>query len=163
MSILRLELAAAEAIAHRELETARAQSELVALGALAPGPVGYASLLADLELAQMHLDEGASARAQAAFTRAVELVESDFGGSGARSWLGRVGTVVALAVGDVDQARRWSVTIDDPFWNPIGRARIRLAISDSAGALQCSDEAVARCARHEVVREPRAVASSQEP
>ena len=100
----------------------------------------------------MHLDEGDIGRAQAAFTRAVELVESDFGGPGARSWLGRVGTVVALAIGDVDQARRWSVTVDDSFWNPIGRARIQLALGNSSGALQCSDEAAARCARHEVIR-----------
>jgi LuxR family maltose regulon positive regulatory protein len=153
MSMLRLELAAAEAIAHRELgDRPRAQSELVALGSLSPGPVGYASLLADLELARMHLDEGDVGRAQAAFTRATELVESDLGGAGARSWLGRVGTEVALANGDVDQARRWSVTVDDSFWGPIGRARIQLALSNSSAALQFSNEAAARCARHEVIR-----------
>ena len=33
-----------------------------------------------------------------------------------------------------------------------GRARIQLALGNSSGALQCSDEAVARCARHEVIR-----------
>ena len=164
MSILRLELAAAEAIAHRELgDRTRAQSELVALGALSPGPVGYASLLADLELAQMHLDEGDVGRAQAAFTRAAELVESDFGGPGARSWLGRVGTVIALAIGDVDHARRWSVTVDDSFWGP-DRSR-----SHSAGPgqqLRCAS--VQRRGSCQVCAprghsKPRAVASAQEP
>ncbi len=153
MSVLQLELDAAEAIAHRELgDRSRAQSELVAVGALAPGPAGYGSLLADLELAQMHLDEGDVRRAQAAFTRAAELVESDFGGPGSRTWLGRVGTVVALAARDVDQARRWSVTVDDSFWGPIGRARIQLALSNRSGALEYIDKAAARCPRHEVIR-----------
>ena len=50
------------------------------------------------------------------------------------------------------RARRWSVTVDDSFWGPIGRARIQLALGNSPGALQFSDEAAARCARHEVIR-----------
>ena len=106
MSILRLELAAAEAIAHRELgDRTRAQSELIALGALSSGPVGYACLLADLELAQSHLDEGDVDKAEAAFTRAAELVESDIAGPDARSWLGRVGDA-----GCAGQGRRRSRT-----------------------------------------------------
>ena len=137
MSILRLELVAAEAIAHRELETARAQSSS-SLSARSPRAVGHASLLADLELAQMHLDEGAIQRAQAAFTRAVELVESDFGGSGAEA--GSVGSAPWSRWPLVMSTKRVAglLTVDDSFWNPIGRARIQLALGDSSGALRAA-------------------------
>ncbi len=76
-----------------------------------------------------------------------------------------MGTVVALAIGDVDHARRWSATVDDSFWGPISRARIQLALGNSSGALQSSNEAVARCARHDVIRNlvrSRAVKSHDE-
>jgi LuxR family transcriptional regulator, maltose regulon positive regulatory protein len=153
MSILQLELATAEAIAHRELgDRTRAQTAFVALGALSPGPVGYATLLADLELAQMHLDDGDIAKAEGAFTRAAAMVESELGGSGAHSWLGRVGTLVALALGDVNVARRWSVTVDDSFWGPISQSRIELARESAADARRHSDEALPRCARHKVIQ-----------
>jgi LuxR family maltose regulon positive regulatory protein len=153
MSILRLELAAAEAIAHRELaDRPRAEAEFGALEVLPTFPVIYVTLLGELELTQMRLDEGDIGRAEAAFSRAVELVESELGGSGARSWLGRVGTRVALTNGDLAQARRWSSTINDAFWGPISEARIQLMIGDHPGALRFSDQAAARCPRHEVVR-----------
>jgi LuxR family maltose regulon positive regulatory protein len=153
MSILRLELAAAEAIAHRELgDRLRAHEELIALGAASVGPVVYATLLAELELTQMHLDEGDVTRAHAAFTRASELVESDFDGSGGRSWLGRAGTLVALADGNIENARRWSATIDDSFWGPISRARIQLMLGERSSAMRFCDEAAARCTKHEVIQ-----------
>jgi LuxR family maltose regulon positive regulatory protein len=137
MSILRLELAAAEAIAHRELaDLPRAEAELMALGALPTFPVVYVTLLSELELTQLRLDEGDIGRAEAAFSRASELVEFEMGGPGGRIWLGRVGTLVALTNGDLAQARRWSATIDDSFWGPISEARIQLMIGDHPGALR---------------------------
>ena len=109
LSILRLEIAAAEAIAHRELGERRlAMSELTSLCVGPSGPVVYARVLALLELTQMHLDEGRHAEAATCFGQAIDLVESSFGGRGGRNWLGRVGTQLALANGDLDQAQHWS-------------------------------------------------------
>ncbi len=152
LSILRLEIAAAEAIAHRELGERRlAMSELTALCAGPSGPVVYARVLAQLELTQMYLDEGRHAEAATCFGQAIDLVESSFGGRGGRNWLGRVGTQLALANGDLDQAQHWSATIDDAFWAPVSRARVELASDQRQQALDSLDDAVARCVRHEVV------------
>lgn len=153
MSILRLELAAAEAIAHRELgDRLRAQAEFVALGALSPGPVRYAVLLAELELAQMHLDDADVSKAESAFIRAAEYVETEFDGSGAHNWIGRVGTLVTLSKGDVDRAHHWASAIDDPFWAAISQARVQLAMGDVPGALHRVEESSPRCPRHEVIQ-----------
>ena len=152
LSILRLELAAAEAIAHRELGERRlAMSELTALCTGPSGPVSYAPVLAQLELTQMYVDEGCRGEAATCFGQAIDLVESSFGGRGGRNWLGRVGTQLALANGDLDQAQHWSCTIDDAFWAPVSRARVELASDHRRQALDSLDDAVARCVRHEVV------------
>ena len=154
MSILRMELAAAEAIAHREVgDHSLAQVELASLAADSSGPVAYAALLARLELTQLHLDEGHLAEAEADFGRAVDLVEYEVGGPGGRDWLGRVGTLIELARGDLDRARSWSATIVDTFWGPISRARTHRAAGENSEARDALDEAVARCVRHEVVQD----------
>ena len=127
------------------------------------GPVVYARVLAQLELTQMYLDEGRHAEAATCFGQAIDLVESDFGGRGGRNWLGRVGTRLALANGDLDQAQHWSGTIDDAFWAPVSRARIELASDQRRQALDSLDDAVARCVRHEVVARPDPVARAGEP
>ena len=57
MTILRTELALAEAVAHRELgDRARALEELTALAAAVVEPVPYGPLMACLELTQAHID-----------------------------------------------------------------------------------------------------------
>ena len=111
----------------------------------------YARVLAQLELTQMYLDEGRRGEATTCFGQAIDLVESSFGGRGGRNWLGRVGTQLALANGDLDQAQHWSCTIDDAFWAPVSRARVELASDHRRQALDSLDDAVARCVRHEVV------------
>ena len=153
MSILRLELSAAEAIAHRELsEHDRAMAELQDLASAHLGPITYTGMLAHLQLTELYLDDGRPVEAEVAFTRATRLVEGDFGGTGGRDWLGRVGTRLALSNEDLNQARRWAGSIADPFWGPLCRARIQLATGDTREALELLDRARARCVRHSVVR-----------
>jgi LuxR family maltose regulon positive regulatory protein len=154
LSILRLELEIAEALAHRELgNRSQARKELEALAAAPPaGPVAYIGLLARLELARLHLDEGRRTQARSTFHRAADWFESEFQGAGGRDWVGRVGTLVALADGDLEKAARWSATVADPFWGPVGQARTHLSTKNRPRALECLDAAVPRCVRHEVVQ-----------
>ena len=154
LSILRRELEAAEALANRELGRrvqARAQLELLTTATPA-GPVAYLGLLARLELTQLHLDEGLRTQARASFGHAVDWFESEFGGAGGRDWVGRVGTLVALADGDPTKAGTWADSIADPFWGPVSRARTQLYAGNRRRALDLVDDAAARCVRHEVVR-----------
>lgn len=93
----------------------------------------------DLESARRH------------FTAAEELVHQTFGGPGGRSWLARVGTVLALAERDVDLGRHWAERDGDPFSGPLSRARVLVATSHRAEALDLLEQAVPRCDRHRVV------------
>jgi LuxR family maltose regulon positive regulatory protein len=154
MSVLRAELAAAEAIAHRELgDRSRAVAELLTLAELPGGPVLYCRLLALLELTQAHLDEGDVLAAASVFADAEELVEAEFPGRQARAWLARVGTLVALASGEFDEARRWSADVEDRFWAGVGTARVHLAEGRRLDAVAALETAEPRCPRHHVVRE----------
>ncbi len=166
MTILRTELALAEAIAHRELgDAAHALGELTALASVPVEPVPYCQLLAMLELAQSHLDAGAVDSAAQWFTRAAELVEGDLTGVGARTLLACAGTRLALARGSLEEAKGWSEQVQDSFWSGLCRARVLLAEQDRGGATAALDQVVPRCLRHEVVRDllrARAAATHEE-
>ncbi len=153
LTILRLELGVAEAVAHREIDDgARALAELEALAAAPAGTMLYCQLLAAAELVQAHLDAGNVAAARDDLGRTEALVDDGPLGPDARNWLARSGTLVALAEGAAGEARRWSDQIDDPFWGPVATARVDLAVGNRADARSALGAAVARCARHEVVR-----------
>lgn len=154
MTILRAELCTAEAIAHRELgELPQAIAELRSLAEAPVEPLPYCQVLACLELAQAGIDEGDLGAAERAFGQAAQLVETEFAGAGGRAWLARVGTQLALATGDIGQARRWSEQLDDRFWGGICAARIDLAEGRRAHALAALDAVTPRCVRHEIIRD----------
>jgi LuxR family maltose regulon positive regulatory protein len=154
MTILRLEMTAAEAVAFRELgDRAEAADRLDDLVATRHGPLTYIAALARLELTQMRLDEGRFSQAETEFGRAVTLVEARMPGSGARNWLARTGTRLALAKGEPDLARHWADGIVDPFWGPVSRARVQWAVDDRVGGLESLDSAVPRNIRHGVLRD----------
>jgi LuxR family transcriptional regulator, maltose regulon positive regulatory protein len=80
------------------------------------------------------------------------LIEVESFGPGGRDWLSRVGTRLALASNDPAAAKRWAEQVNDPFWGPISRARVHLALADRTEALGMLDRAEPRCVRHHVVR-----------
>jgi LuxR family maltose regulon positive regulatory protein len=152
MTILRAELATAEAVAHRELgDHVRARDELEALAAAPADTMAFCRLLAWVELVQASLDEGDYDAAHRAFEDAQAFIEAESFGSDARSWLARVGTRVALAAGDTDDARLWSTQIDDDFWGGVSVARVLLAEGDRRAVIDILDTAAPRSVRHEVV------------
>ena len=166
MTILRIELAVAEAVAHRELgDRPRAIAELQRLADTPAETMLYCRILASLELAQAHLDDGDLEAASRTFERAEQLVETSSFGPDGRDWLARSGTLLALAAGDIDDARRWSEQVNDPFWGGIAAARVYLAEGNRADALAVLETLMPRCVRHEVVAEllrSRAVDSHDE-
>ena len=152
MTILRGELAIAEAVAHRELgDRSTAIAELTSLADAPVETVLYCRVLAFLELTAAHLDTGDLDAARTTFERAQVLVAAESFGPDGAEWLARTGTQLALLGGDLADARAWSERIEDPFWHPICRARVLLAGADQAGARDALDAAVPRCVRHEVV------------
>jgi LuxR family maltose regulon positive regulatory protein len=152
MTILRTELSVAEAMAHRELgDRSEAIFRLTALAETRTDPIPYAQLLALLDLTEAWLHEGDLQAAERSFGQAAELVETQCPGPGAAPWLARVGTLVALAREDLDEARRWCERTDDPFWHGVGLSRVSLAAQDAAAAAAALASAAPRCVRHEVV------------
>jgi LuxR family transcriptional regulator, maltose regulon positive regulatory protein len=152
MTILRTELAIAEAVAYRELgDRARALPVLEALADAPAETTLYCRILATLELAQAHLDQGDAHAARQVFGHAEELIETESFGPGGRNWLARVGTRLALFVGEIQDARRWSDQVDDSFWSGVSNARVHLAAGDPLEALATLDGVVPRCVRHGVV------------
>ena len=166
LSILRTELALAEAVAHRELgDRERALPLLAGLADAPADALLYCRVLATLELAQLRVDEADVEAARATFARAEALIEAESFGQGGRDRLARVGVQLALLTGEIDDARRWSDQIGDPFWRGIGAARIHLAVGNPMDALAALDQARPRCVRHDVVLElvrARSVADSDE-
>ena len=156
MTILRAELALAEALAHRELgDRSRAVAELAALADAPAETMLFCRVLAMCELAQAHLDGGDLDAAWHVFGQAEALVEAESLGADVRGWLARVGTVLALAEGDLEAARRWADQVDDPFWRGVSTARVHLATGDRPAAHGGRwTTAVPRCVRHEVVAGP---------
>jgi LuxR family maltose regulon positive regulatory protein len=152
MTILHAELSTAEAIAHREIgDRSRAFVELEALAEAPAETMLYCKVLAILELAQAHLDNGDLVRAQRSFAAATTLVDNEAFGADGRVWLARAGTRVALATGDIESGRRWSIQVDDTFWGPVSAARVHLAVGERTSASAILETAAARCPRHEVV------------
>jgi LuxR family maltose regulon positive regulatory protein len=152
MTILRTELAMAEAIARRELgDHERAVPELEALASTPGETMLFAQVLAATELVQARLDQGDVGAAQEALVSAESLVEAESFGRGGRRWLARAAAQVALAAGDVDAAGRWAGRVDDPFWGGVCAARVQLAAGRPAEAGAALLASTPRCPRHEVV------------
>ena len=152
MTIIRVELGIAEAIAHREMgDRAVALEELEVLAGSPDGTMLFCQVLAMRELIEAQLDGGEVTKAGEGLARAEELVEQEGFGPDIRDWVARAGTLVALAEGDVDQARRWSDRVGDAFWAKVGAARVDLAVGERAGAAVALGAAQPRCGRHRVV------------
>lgn len=153
-TILRAELAVAEALAHQELgDRTRAVGELLALADTPFDQVPYCRVLVLLALAEARADEGDLDAASDAFGQAERVVELDLPGRGSRAWLARAGIRLALAADQVEAARRWSDQLHDPFWSGVGEARVLLADGNRADAAAALEVVVPRCVRHEVVRD----------
>jgi LuxR family maltose regulon positive regulatory protein len=152
MTILRAELAVAEAIAHRELgDHARALPELEALASTPAETMLFCRVLACSELVQARLDQGDVDAARRVLAEGEALVDAESFGRGGRTWLARSGVLLALAAGDLDAAGRWAGRVDDPFWGRVCAARAHLAAGRRAEASAHLLESTPRCPRHEVV------------
>jgi LuxR family maltose regulon positive regulatory protein len=148
----RAELALAEAIAHRELADGSAVAdELAALVDLPVEPMSYVRGIAALEAVQLQLDLGNVAGATSALVTLETIVRAELSSVGGLTLLGRMGTAVHLATGDLDAAAACAIEIPDPFWGPAGRAEVDLANGDRAAASNELDRAVPRSSRHEVI------------
>jgi LuxR family transcriptional regulator, maltose regulon positive regulatory protein len=152
MSILRAELAAAVALAHREMgDRSRATTELEELSRTPAETMFYVRLLTSAVLVEALLEEGAIDDARCTFEQARELVAAEGAAGGGTNWLPRAGVLLALATGDLAEARHWSGLIDDPFWAGVSAARVHMAEGDRAPALAALDRTGPRCVRHEVI------------
>jgi LuxR family maltose regulon positive regulatory protein len=153
MTILRFELAAAEAIARRELgDRTPAVAELEALATAPAGSLLYCQVLAAAELVEARVDGGDLVAARADLARVDALVDAEAFGRDGRERVARAGVAVALAEGALDEAQRWVDVMDDPFWAPASAARLALAAGGRDEATAALDAAVPRCERHRVVR-----------
>lgn len=131
MSILRTELAAAAALAHRELgDRARALPELEELTGTPAETMFIVRVLSSAVLVEALVVEGAIDGARKQFEQAKSLVTEGVTGGG-RSWLPRAGTLLALATGDVDEANHWAEAVEDGFWGPACAARVHLRATRS--------------------------------
>ncbi len=152
MTILRAELAVAEAIAHRELgDHGRAVPELESLAATQVETMLFCRVLACAELVQARLDQGDVDAARQVLAEGEALVEAESFGRGGQTWLARAGTLLALATGDLDAAGQWAGRVDDPFWGPVCAARVDLGGGRRAEASAGLLESTPRCPRHAVV------------
>ncbi len=70
-----------------------------------------------------------------------------------REWVSRAATTVAIAAGEPEEARRRASNVTDPFWGPVCRARVDLAVGEQAAATAELATAEPRCVRHDVVLE----------
>ena len=132
MTILRAELALAEAFAHRELgDRSRALPELEALAGTPAETMLITRVLASVTLVEALVEAGDLVAARAAFDEAVLLHETElFDGL---NWMARCGTCLALATGELKDAQHWSNRIEDSFWRAASDARVHLAQGDREG------------------------------
>ena len=152
MTILRNELAVAEAIAHREIgDRTRAAAELTVLADQPAETMLYCRVLAHCELARLRVDDGDVDAAREIVHRLETLVVEESFRVGGQNWMARTGALVALANDDPAGALRWAAQVTDGFWGPISTARAHLATGSIDAAQSALDTAWARCPRHEVV------------
>ena len=152
MSILRVELALAEAIARREMaDRDNALLELRAVADSANELMFYCSVAAMLALAAAAADDGDVAAATVELARAEAVIDSAGRTADLDGWVLRTATGVALAGGNVEEARRHAAASTDEFWGPACRARVALAVDDRVAAAGMLETARPRCVRHEVV------------
>ena len=125
MSILRAELATAEAIARHEMgDRDAALFELRAIADSADEFVFYCSVAAMLALAAAAADDGDAAAAAVELARAEAVLDSTSRSADLGGWVLRTATGVALAGGNVEEARRNAAACTDEFWGPACRARV---------------------------------------
>lgn len=152
MTILRSELALAEAMAHRELgDRGRAIAELTEISDTPAAPMLFCRILATLELAQLHFDDGALDSATGMLGRANDLVSGEAFGPAGRDWVARVATRLALARAEYEDAETLCERIGDPFWSAISTARVHLARGRREAAERALNGAAPRCVRHQVI------------
>jgi LuxR family maltose regulon positive regulatory protein len=152
--IVRSELALAEAIAHRELgDRDHAVAAFTMLAEAGAEPMSYVQARAMCELVEVCLDGGAVGDALRWYDRATAFAEDEFTGVAGAIWLGRTGTLLALATGDVELAERRAEATPDPFWRAIGRARVDLARGDAEAAAASLETVLPDNPREEVVLE----------
>jgi LuxR family maltose regulon positive regulatory protein len=152
LTVARIEMQTAEAIAHRELgDIGLALPMLLELSDVRLDLALHCRLLALLELSQARVVEADLEAAAGVFGQAAELVDAELSGPGARTWLARSGTLLALSAGDVEGARGWSAQVQDPFWSAITAARVLLATDDAGLAAEALKSAEPRCLRHRVL------------
>jgi LuxR family maltose regulon positive regulatory protein len=164
MTILRTEVLAAEALAHRELGDQDLALPLLlelAEGGIEASP--HCQLLGLLELVHARLDGSDIDAADRAFGLATELVETEMPGPGARSWLGRTGVSLTLAAGDLTGAREWAAQVVDEFWTGIVAARVNLAAGEPNLAVDALKSAEPRCLRHQVILDLLSFRASEAP
>ena len=153
MSIPRVEIRAAEALAHLELgDRARALDELESLTETPAEPMFYVRVLSSVVLVEAFLEHGSVEAARDRFEQVRTLVAAEPAGPGAWAWLGRAGTLLALAHGEVEEARNWVRNVNDGFWAGACAARVYLAEGNRSAAQAALDDAAPRCVRHEVVQ-----------
>jgi LuxR family transcriptional regulator, maltose regulon positive regulatory protein len=152
-TILRMELAVAQAIAHRETGDREGAVRLLQPLVEEPvGPAAYARLLALAELTELRLDEGDLDAAGETFDRARLWVNDTTPGRGSADRLSRTGTLLEVRRGRPDDAATWAGRVDDTFWGPVSRTWVELARGEHAMAEKALTDAVPRCPRHQVVR-----------
>jgi LuxR family maltose regulon positive regulatory protein len=152
MTILRVELGLAEAIARRELgDRERALAELRELADDTDEPRLYVPVSARLELALAASEDGDSDRAAGELAQAEALVNDDHGGADLREWLHSVSSSIASDAGRIEDAVRSAELIGDPFWGPVARSQVRIVLGDLPTASEQLAAAEPRCVRHRVV------------
>ncbi|WP_017934497.1 LuxR C-terminal-related transcriptional regulator [Nocardioides sp. Iso805N] len=153
MRTLHAELCLADAVALRELgDGEQARQLLDELSTTASVSHVFVRLVAQLELVELYLSIGDVDSADRAFRQAVETSERRHPGRGGTSWVARRGVQLEVARGDLDAAAQWSQLVEDPFWRPVGEARVSLCRQQVARADESLIAAVPRCARHQVIR-----------
>ena len=75
----------------------------------------------------------------------------------------RAGACLALASGDVDEARWWAAQVDDAFWGPVCRARVLLATDEAGLAGDTLKTAETRSVRHRVLLDALASSTTADP
>jgi LuxR family maltose regulon positive regulatory protein len=111
----------------------------------------HCRILAMAALAQAHVDAGDPAAARGVLDAVEALADAQCVEGNGMDWPARVGVLLALADGDLDQARRSADRVSDPFWRGISRARVHAAAGDGPTALDELALLTPRCIRHEVV------------